>query len=355
MTSTITQDAQAADVAGVPNTPRRELPFAAWRQRLAAYAKPDASRAVVQLLNTALPFAASMAVLLYGLNHGYWIAGAFALPAALFVVRLFIIQHDCGHGSFFASRRANDMVGMVLSVLTLMPYTSWRRAHAVHHATAGNLDRRGTGDVTTLTVAEYLSQPAWRRFYYRMYRHPLMLFGVGPVYILLIKYRFPFRTSIRDWQNWASILGTDVAVAAVIGGASLIVSPVMFVIAWSAVLLLATAIGMWLFCIQHQFEDTYWEHSADWDFHAAALEGSSFYDLPGILRWLTGSIGLHHIHHLACKIPNYRLQACFKQNPELQHAKRLTLWGSVKSVRLALWDEERRKLVSFLQAAASCA
>jgi acyl-lipid omega-6 desaturase (Delta-12 desaturase) len=348
-------DASATAVSGIVDVSRYGLSSQAWRARLASYAKPNAVHAGLQLANTALPLLASMAALLYGLDHAYWFAWVFAIPAALFMVRLFIIQHDCGHISFLSSRHANEIVGFAVSLLTLVPYVSWRRAHAVHHATTGNLDQRGTGDITTLTVVEYLSLPTWRRLLYRLYRNPLVLLGVGPVYLLLIQNRVPTRTTRRDWQSWVSILGTDAAAAAIVIGVSLIMAPLVFLLAWGAVLFLATAIGMWLFCIQHQFEDTYWERSGSWDFRRAAIEGSSFYDLPRILHWFTGYIGLHHIHHLASRIPNYRLRACWEQNQELQRAKRLTLWESIKSARLALWDEERRKLVSFRHVAALCA
>jgi omega-6 fatty acid desaturase (delta-12 desaturase) len=290
-----------------------------------------------------------MAALLYAMSHGFWYALALAVPAAVFLVRLFIIQHDCGHGSFFKSRRTNETLGHVLSVLTMMPYWSWRRAHAVHHATAGNLDQRGTGDVTTLTVREYQSQSRWKRFLYRVYRHPLVLFGIGPAYLLLVRYRLPLGNPVREWQHWLSIIGTDAAAAASAVGLSAMIGPGPFLLAWSTVLLLATSLGVWFFYIQHQFPDTYWADSASWEFRTAAIEGSSYYDLPRFLHWLTGSIGFHHIHHLASKVPNYRLRACFDDNAELQRAKRVTLWASVKSVHLALWDEDRRQLVSFRQ------
>ena len=322
----------------------------AWRKRLAPYATPDRVRAVSQLLSTALPLLASAAALFYGLEHRLWPALLFAVPAALFVVRLFMIQHDCGHGSYFKSSRINNAVGRVISIVTLMPYSLWRRDHAVHHATSGNLDRRGTGDLTTLTVREYLSRPRWRRLAYRLYRHPLVLFGIGPVYMLFVRYRLPTGSPLSGRHDWLSILGTDAVAAAAAAGLSALVGPVSFLVGWATVLLLATSIGVWFFYVQHQFEDTYWRCSTQWDFHAAAFEGSSFYDLPRPLHWLSGSIGFHHIHHLASKIPSYRLRACFEHNRDLLAAKRLTLWDSIKTVRLALWDEERRKLVSFRQA-----
>jgi omega-6 fatty acid desaturase (delta-12 desaturase) len=320
-----------------------------WQRRLAPYCKPDGRRAVRQLFTTSLPFLASMAALLYAMSHGFWYALALAVPAAVFLVRLFIIQHDCGHGSFFKSRRTNETLGLALSVLTMMPYWSWRRAHAVHHATTGNLDQRGTGDVTTLTVREYQSQSRWKQLLYRIYRHPLVLFGIGPAYLLMVRYRVPLGNPLREWQHWLSIIGTDVAAAASAVGLSAIIGPGPFLLAWSTVLLLATSLGVWFFYVQHQFPDTYWAESASWEFRAAAIEGSSYYDLPRVVHWLTGSIGFHHIHHLASKVPNYRLRACFDDNPEFQRAKRVTFWASLKSVQLALWDEDRRQLVSFRQ------
>ncbi len=325
----------------------------AWRKLLAPYARPDDRRASIQLVNTGLPLIASAAALLVGLSHGIWLAAIFAIPTALFLVRLFALQHDCGHGSFFKSTRMNDAFGLIMSVMTLIPYNSWRRDHATHHATAGHLGRRGTGDITTITVREYLSRPAWQKLLYRLYRHPLVIFGIGSAYVLLIRYRVPTGRRVVDIGHWLSILGTDAAAAASAAIMAVIVGPLTFFAAWGAVVLLATAIGVWFFYVQHQFEDTYWEQTGQWDFYEAAMEGSSYYELPRVLHWLTGSIGFHHIHHLAGKIPNYRLRACFEQNPELRRAKRLTVWESLKSVRLTLWDEECRKLVSFRRAAAA--
>jgi omega-6 fatty acid desaturase (delta-12 desaturase) len=331
----------AADLVGDRYSP------APLRKRLAPYSAADTRHAILQLATTSLALFTSAAALIYGVSHGMWFALLLAVPASLFLVRLFVIQHDCGHGSFFKSNRLNNSLGLALSVMTLIPYGSWRRDHAVHHATAGNLDRRGKGDVTTLTVREYLSRSYGRRLIYRLYRHPFVLFVIGPAYMLLVRYRIPTGGSLRNWQDWLSILGTDVAAALGATVMAVTIGPVTFLITWGTVVLLAISIGVWFFYVQHQFEDSYWEKGAEWDFHTAALEGSSFYDLPRVVHWLTGSIGFHHIHHLASKIPNYRLRACFDQNPELQSAKRLTLWGSIKAVRLTLWDEERRKLVSF--------
>ena len=326
-------------------------PAKAWRKLLAPYAKPDAARAAGQLLITLSLLIASSAALLWGLALGFWPALVLALPAALFIVRLFVIQHDCGHGSYFRSGRLNDTIGRALGVVTMMPYAAWRRDHAVHHATCGDLARRGIGDVTTLTVAEYRARSWWGRLAYRLYRHPLVLFVLGPVYVL-VRYRLPLTSPQRDRRGWLSVLGTNAAATALCGGLALLVGPIAFLAGWGTVLLVASTIGVWLFYIQHQFPDTYWRPGAFWDFHTAAFEGSSFYDLPRFLHWLTGSIGFHHIHHLASRIPNYRLRACFEENLELQRGvKRVTLWGSFKAARLALWDESTQRLVSFRQAA----
>jgi acyl-lipid omega-6 desaturase (Delta-12 desaturase) len=322
----------------------------AWRQRLARYAKPDAARAAGQILATLAPLLATMAALFWGLAEGFWPALLLAVPAAFFIVRLFIIQHDCGHGSYFRSARLNDLLGHAFGVITMVPYAAWRRDHAVHHATCGNLGRRGVGDVSTLTVAEYAALSPRRRLAYRLYRHPFVLFAVGPAYMLLVRYRLPLSNPRRGVRPWISILGTDAAAAALGIGLAALIGPVAWLAGMGTVMLLASTIGVWFFYVQHQFEDTYWRPAGGWDFYVAAFEGSSFYDLPRFLHWLTGSIGFHHIHHLASRIPNYRLRACFEAIPELQAAKRVTLWGSVKAARLALWDEERQKLVSFRQA-----
>ena len=338
------------DNCGRSDAPGSSTPQA-WGKRLAHYAKPDGARAVGQLLTTAAPLLASAAALFWGLSQGLWPAMVFALPAALFLVRLFVIQHDCGHGSYFRSGRVNNALGRVLGVVTMMPYAAWRRDHAVHHAGSGNLQRRGIGDVTTLTVAEYRSCSGWRRLAYRLYRHPLVLFVMGPAYMLMVRYRIPMTDPFRDGSIWLSILGTDVAAAALAIGLAALVGPVAFLAGWGTMLMLATSVGMWFFYVQHQFEDTYWRPAATWNFHAAALLGSSYYDLPRPLNWLTASIGFHHIHHLASRIPNYRLRACFEEIPELHRARRVTLWRSLNAARLALWDEEAQKLVSFRHAA----
>lgn len=325
-------------------------PSRSWRKIVAPYARADHRRAMAQLLNTGLPFLLLMAALLCGAKSYPALTLPLAMPAALLLVRLFAIQHDCGHGSFFASRRANDRLGRALGVLTLTPYAFWRKSHAIHHANSGNLDRRGAGEVRTLTVREYHSLSLWQRLRYRVYRHPMVLFGLGPVFLFVIRHRIPTVSPFRHRKIWASILGTNAALAAIVMLMLLTVGARAFMLGYLSMILLAASTGIWLFYIQHQFEHSYWASGPDWDFHAAALKGSSFYDLPAVLHWLTGYIGYHHIHHVCSKIPNYGLRDCFDQNPEFRDATRLTLLDSLKCSRLSLWDEERQLLVSFRDA-----
>jgi omega-6 fatty acid desaturase (delta-12 desaturase) len=321
---------------------------------VAPYVRPSLARALTQLLTTGLPYLALMTVILIALDHGV-LAAMLLLPVgAALLVRLFIIQHDCGHGSFFASPWANGLLGRALSLLTLTPYGFWRRDHAMHHAAAGNLDRRGIGDVTTLTLVEYRALPFRRRMAYRLYRHPLVMFGIGPAWLILLRLRIPRGSPWRRWRDWLSIVGTDAALAALVATLMVIWGPIPVLLGWLPVMLLAATIGVWLFYIQHQFEDAYWEARTQWDFYAAALSGSSFYDLPMVLHWVTGNIGFHHIHHLASRIPNYRLRECHEAIPALRDVPRLTLLESLRCARLALWDTERRKLVPFSQSRGTC-
>lgn len=318
-----------------------------WRGMVAPYLKPDGRRALFQLANTGVPFLVVMASMFVALDYGI-MAGLLMFPiGAVLLLRLFMFQHDCGHGSFFVSRTANDILGWVLGVMTLTPYTAWRGGHAIHHASTGNLDRRGIGDITTLTLAEYRALPQWNRLLYRLYRHPLVMFGLGPFWLFFICNRIPTGNPRRHWRNWLSIVGTDLALGAVLATLMLTLGWKSVVLGWLPVMLLAASIGVWLFYIQHQFEDAYWEAKPEWDFHTAAMRGSSFYDLPRVLHWMTANIGFHHIHHLSSRIPNYNLRKCHQANPAFHDVPRLTLRTSLKCARLALWDAEHRKLVPF--------
>jgi len=265
-----------------------------------------------------------------------------------------MIQHDCSHGSFFRHRHVNDWVGRVIGVVTLAPYDFWRHTHAIHHASSGHLERRGIGDVDTLTVQEYLSLSFWGRLRYRAYRNPLVMFGIGPVYLFILQYRLPVGLFRHGWQPWLSTMATNVAIAAAAAALIWFIGVWPFLLVQLPITLLAGLIGVWLFYVQHQFEMTFWAREGGWSFEEAALYGSSYYDLPGILRWFTANIGMHHVHHLCSRIPFYRLPRVLRDHPELRAVSRLTLLQSFQCVRLGLWDEGRRRLISFRELGRRC-
>ncbi len=325
--------------------------YAGWRAVVAKYQQPDMRKSIWQIVNSFGGLFLMWVLMYYSLNVGYWLTLLLSIPAAGFAVRIFIIQHDCGHGSFFKSRKANDAIGVACSLFTLTPYKFWRKSHAIHHAHHAELEERGIGDVWTLTVEEYLAAPWWKRIAYRIFRNPLFLFGIAPAVNFLILTRFPVGGE-REWRNGEreSVMYTNLALAGLFA----------LFIAWvglRAVLaiflptfMIAAATGTWLFYVQHQYERTYWEHTPAWDYTLAAMHGSSYYKLPKVLQWFTGNIGFHHIHHLSPRIPNYNLERCHKENPIMQRVVHLTLWTSFKTTSLALWDEEKRTLVSFREA-----
>ena len=318
-----------------------------WQRAAARYRASSTGRAVIQLATTILPFAALLVVMHWSLDVSYLLTLALAIPTAGFLVRTFIIMHDCSHGSFMPSRRANEIVGFITGVLTFTPFAQWRRDHALHHASSGDLDRRGHGDILTLTVAEYLARDRVGRLKYRLYRNPFILFGLGPLYLLISqRWRSGGDTATRRRQA-ASVHATNAAILLGLVGFSLLIGIKALALIYAPVFLIAAAAGIWLFYVQHQFEDTYWQGHATWEYASAAMEGSSYYKLPRVLEWMTGSIGLHHLHHADPRIPNYNLRKCHDDNEEFQHATEITLWGSLRSARLRLWDEERGRLVGF--------
>jgi acyl-lipid omega-6 desaturase (Delta-12 desaturase) len=321
-----------------------------WAARLSPYRQADNGRASFELLITVFAFVFCW-IAMYGLSFvNPWLAAPMSLPAAGFMVRLFMLQHDCGHNSLFQSRKINDWVGRGLGVITLTPYDYWRHSHAIHHAGSGNLDRRGIGDINTLTVAEYDALGFWGRMGYRIYRHPLILFGIGPIYVFIFNQRLPFECFRQGKASWLSVLLTDLAVL-------VLALVIIHFIGWQAfalvhlpIVIIGAAAGVWLFYVQHQFDETHWERGEDWTHETAALHGSSYYDLPQPLMWMTGNIGIHHLHHLSSRIPFYRLPQVLRDFPELSEVGRLTIWESIKCVRLTLWDEASKKLVTFREA-----
>lgn len=316
-----------------------------WKELVATYQQSSTPRALWQIINTLVPFGALWFLMYLACAVSWWLVVPLAILAGAFLVRIFIIFHDCGHGSFFKWRWANDLTGFLTGILTFTPYYHWRWEHNVHHATSGHLDKRGVGDIWTMTVQEYLEASRWKKFAYRLARNPFVLFGLAPLYLFLFRQRFASpQASPRErhsvWAMNIAILGMAVSLSLVFGVVNYLI--IQFII-----LMVAGSAGVWLFYVQHQFEGAYWERGEDWDYTRAALEGSSFYKLPKILQWFSGNIGFHHIHHLSARIPNYNLERCHRAHPLFQSIKPVTLCGSFKSLTFRLWDEPRRKLVSF--------
>lgn len=312
-------------------------------QRLAAFQFPSRARSIWQLANTLVPYALIMVLAYYAMQYSYWLALPLLVLGGGFLIRSFIIFHDCGHRAFFRSRRANDFWGRVTGIITFTPYYYWRRTHAEHHATSGNLDKRGHGDVWTMTVAEYMASPRLRRLQYRLYRNPIFMFLLGPLYITLITHRM-VRREANAKDRW-SVYGTNVGIAVLVTGISLVIGWKSYLAIQLPILLVGLVAGIWLFYVQHQFEGVYWAREKSWDFVSASLEGGSFYDLPLVLRWFTGSIGYHHVHHLNPRIPNYNLAKCHEEVPTLQQTAAIGIISSLRSLRFRFWDEERGRLI----------
>jgi len=316
-----------------------------WKEIVAKYQPPEMWRGLWQVANTLAPYAALWCLMYLSLAVSYWLTALLGLLAAAFLVRIFVIFHDCGHGSFFKSHRANHILGAITGVLTFTPYSHWRWEHAIHHATSGDLDRRGVGDVWTLTVQEYLESSRWRRFAYRLARNPIVLFGLAPLFLFLLKQRFPNPRASR--HDCHSVFWTNLAILCMVAGMGWFFGYKAYLLIQLALITAASSAGVWLFYVQHQFEGVYWERGKNWDYVTAALQGSSFYKLPKVLQWFSGNIGFHHIHHLSPRIPNYYLEKCHKAEPLFQTVKPVTLLSSCKSFTFRLWDEQRRRLVGY--------
>jgi len=323
----------------------RQADRAAWKEIVRKYQEPSLSRALWQVVNTLGSYGVLWYLMYRSLAISYWLTVPLAILAGGLLVRVFIIFHDCGHGSFFKSHAANDVLGYITGVLTFTPYYHWRWEHAIHHASSGHLDKRGTGDIWTMTVQEYLEASRWKKFSYRLARNPFVLFGIAPVALFLVIQRFPaLKADKRErysvyWMN-LMILGMAAGLVWAFGFWNYLLIQII-------ILLVAGGAGVWMFYVQHQFEDVYWERGDNWDYTAAALQGSSFYKLPRILQWFTGNIGFHHIHHLSPRIPNYNLERCHRADPLFQQVKPITFFSSLKSLTFRLWDEQQKKLVGF--------
>jgi omega-6 fatty acid desaturase (delta-12 desaturase) len=320
----------------------KEIP---WKEMIARYQQPDVRRSIWQLINSIGPYLGLLYLMWRSLTISYWLTLALAVLASGFMVRIFIIFHDCGHGSFFKSRKLNDFWGMITGVITFTPYDQWRHDHARHHASAGDLDRRGVGEIWTLTVKEYLALPPLKRLWYGVFRHPLIMFGVGPLYAFLILQRFARRED--GPRERKSVMSTNLMLLGIAVAMHLLIGIQAYLLIMVPIVMIGGGVGVWLFYVQHTFEPPYWEHHEEWNFVDAALQGSSFYKLPKVLQWFTGNIGIHHIHHLSARIPNYKLQQCQDENAIFHHIKPLTLRASLASVNLRLWDESLGRMLSF--------
>lgn len=318
---------------------------AGWKGAVRKYQTPSRWKSAWQLINTLVPYAGLWSLMYFCLGVSYWLVIPLAIVAAAFHVRTFVIFHDCTHGSFFRSKRANEVAGFLTGIIVFTPYHHWRWEHSVHHSSAGDLDRRGMGDVWTLTLQEYLESSRWRRFAYRLARNPLVLFVVAPLVLFLILERFPSGNAGKREKNWLHLTNAGILLMAL--GMISVFGVWPYLIIQLTILTVASAAGVWLFYVQHQFEDVYWERRPDWDYAKAALEGSSFYKLPKILQWFSGNIGFHHIHHLSPRIPNYELERAHKAEPMFHNVKPLTIRKSLKSLSYRLWDEGRRKLTGY--------
>lgn len=316
-----------------------------WRENIALYERPQMNYSVWQIINTVGPFFLLWYLAYWSLSISYWLTLAVTVVAGGFLVRIFIIFHDCCHKSFFKNRMANEIVGTITGILTCCPYLQWRHSHTVHHATSGNLSKRGTGDIWTLTVEEYLSSSWLKRMVYRLYRNPIFMFGLGPIYIFLIDYRFNrkragMKERINTYLTNIGIVGTAGLLCWAIGWQE-------FLLIQGPIFLVSGIAGIWLFYVQHQFEEAYYETEENWDYVKAALQGSSFYKLPRVLHWMTGNIGFHHIHHLSPRVPNYYLERVHNSNPQLQDVQTITLRSSLQSLRFRIWDEDTKRFIGF--------
>ena len=349
----ITEDDNRVAVETIPpstvsqtkQSPRaQDLP---WKQAITGYQDSDLRTSLWQMVNTIGPYFILWYLAYRSLEVSYLLTLVFVFFAALFGFRTFIIFHDCGHGSFFKSRRANDIVGIFTGIITFTPYYAWRHSHAVHHATSGDLDRRGVGDIWTLTYDEYKEMPLWKRMAYRVYRNPFFIFVVGPFFDFVVLQRLPYVNVSEKPREKNSVTYTNLALLAILIIASLTIGLKAYLLVQAPIIAIASSLGVWFFYVQHQYENVYWERHEEWDYATAALFGSSYYKLPKIVQWFSGNIGFHHIHHLSPRIPNYKLESCHYDNPVFEEIEPLTFGTSLKSLHIRLWDEDRHKMIGY--------
>lgn len=319
----------------------------AWQPLVRPYQHAELRTSLWQMLNSIAPYFIFWYLAYRSLEIHYGLTLLFTVLAGLFAMRIFIIFHDCGHGSFFKSHWANNLVGFITGVLTFTPYYAWRHAHAVHHATSGDLDRRDVGDIWTLTYEEYQQLPLYKKIFYRLYRNPLMIFVIGPPIVFIILQRLPWVNVSEKRREKNSIVWTNLSLLGIVLVMSFAIGFEAYVLVQLPIIMFTSSLGVWLFYVQHQYENVYWERHEAWDYTAAALHGSSYYKLPKLLQWFSGNIGFHHIHHLSPRIPNYKLQACHEENPMFREIQPLTLRSSLKSLRIRLWDEDRHKMIGY--------
>jgi omega-6 fatty acid desaturase (delta-12 desaturase) len=320
-------------------------PATTWHSIIAKYNQPSMSRSIWQIINSVLPYLALWVIMAFLVKISFWLALPLMILAAGFLTRIFIIFHDCGHGSFFRSKRLNESVGMACGILAFTPYHRWTDSHRTHHQTVGNLDKRGYGDVWTLTVEEYQARSPWQRFIYRLFRHPLFLMCFGGPLMFILTNRFTTRR--MTWKQRRNIYFTNIVMLALAAGTSWLIGWQAFLLIQLPIIYIAAIAGVYLFYLQHQYDEVIWTRTGEWDYQKMALHGSSFFKLPAVLRWFSGNIGFHHVHHLGPTIPNYNLPKAHKENPIFQEVKPITFIRSFHSLKLRLWDEQRQKVVSF--------
>ena len=316
-----------------------------WVKVIMKYNRPELKKSLWQICNSVIPYLFMWYLMYRSLQYSYWITLLLSLVASGFLIRIFIIFHDCGHRSFFASKKANNVVGMIMGILAFTPFFKWHNQHYIHHATSGNLDKRGIGDVWTMTVEEYLSSSRRKRFYYRAFRNPFIMFTVGPLLVVMVQNRIANKKLTR--LEKMNVYFTNIVVLIMAILISLVIGIKAYLLIQLPIILISHSMGLWLFYIQHQFDDVYWERSGKWDYKTSAIKGSSYLKLPAVFQWFTGNIGFHHVHHLSSRIPNYNLEKCHKENDIFKEVKPIVLFKTFRALTLGLWDEATHRMISF--------